>query len=580
MTDPPALGIDLGTTNSVVAVVEGEQPETLVNSEGDRVTPSVVAISDAGERLVGAEAANQAVKNPAETVESVKRRMGDDVTFDLQGDEYLPEQVSAMILAKLRRDAADYLGGESQRAVITVPAYFSEDQRQATKDAGAIAGFDEVAILSEPVAAAVAYGLHDEDAQTVAVVDLGGGTFDVSLIEQGSANDFHVEATAGDTDLGGDDWDRRLADWVHSQFEAEHGLRADDSPKAVQRLQEAAEEAKQRLSAQSETTINIPFFTQADGQPLHVDETLSRDQLEELTQSLVDRLEPPIEDVLDEAGMSQSEIDEVILVGGATRLPAVERRVERVLSHEPRRVLHSDQIVAHGAAVRAVDLTDSQSTTLVQDVTPFDLGVETRHGRFEPVISRNTTVPATETKTFATSERNQTRLRLSIYQGNRPVARENRRLGHCVVSGLPPMPSGAIALDVSFSLRRDGTLDVSVSGPTGEIHEDVSVDDVSGLSDEEIERMRLEAEQHAREDQRQARLAEEKTRAEQLLSFVERNLSQDRLPAPEQSALEEARVNLVDALDSAESPDKIEERRRELERAIPRRHLGHGTDDD
>jgi molecular chaperone DnaK len=579
MTDPPALGIDLGTTNSVVAVMDGEQPETVLNSEGDRLTPSVVSILDVGERLVGVEAANQAVQNPGATVESVKRRMGEEVTFELHQDAYRPEEISAMILRKLRQDAAAYLGAEAQHAVITVPAYFSENQRQATKDAGSIAGFDDVAILSEPVAAAVAYGLHDEDVRTVAVVDLGGGTFDVSLIEQGPANDFHVEATAGDTDLGGDDWDSEIADWVLSQLNSDHMVDVKDAPQAAQRLEEAVEEAKQRLSAQSETTINIPFFVQANEQPVHVDETLSRDRFEEITGPLFDRLERPIEDVLNEAGMSQAALDDVILVGGATRMPAVKQRVENILNQEPSRVLHPDEVVAHGAAIRAADLTGSQSDTLVQDVTPFDLGVETRHGQFEPVISRNTTVPTVETKTFATSEANQTRVRLSIYQGNRPVAHENRRLGDCVVSGLPPMPPGAIAFDVSFELQRDGTLDVSVDGPTGPIHEDIQIDDVSGLSDEEIERMRLEAEQHALQDQLQARVAEEKTRAEQLLSFVDRNLPPDHLSDSEQAVLEKARVDLEDAFNRADSPDEIKECREELERAIPRRHLGHSSDD-
>jgi len=565
------LGIDLGTTNSVVATLDGEEPETLRNAEGRKLTPSVAAVLENGERLVGEQARNQAIQNPENTVASIKRQMGDDVHIELGDGTYRPEEISAMILEKLKRDAEEMLDEEVSRAAITVPAYFTEDQRQATKDAGAIAGFGAVTVFSEPVAAAVAYGLEAEDAKTVLVVDLGGGTYDVSLIEQGPARDFVVKTTAGDTALGGDDWDQAILDWVADRFEDEHGVDLRTDLSARQRAQEGVEEAKQTLSHQREASVNLPFITDDDdGQPLHLDETLTRDDVEQLTEELRERLEPPIKDVIDEADVDFFEIDDVILVGGATRVPVVEETVQELTGQDPRRARSPDEVVAHGAAIRAAEAAGENTRTLIQDSTPFDLGVETEHGRFEPIIPRNSTLPAAETKRFTTSEENQQLVRVSVYQGNRPVARENRHLGDCLVTGLPPMSMGHVTIEVSFSLRRDGTLEVSVSGPTDEIEETLTIEDVSGLSDEEIEQMKLEAEQYADEDQRRARLAEQRSLAEQLLSFA-KQLPTGELTESERAALEEASVDLKDSMTTTTDPDELEASRERLERAIPQR---------
>lgn len=567
----PALGIDLGTTNSVVAILDGGEPETLSNAEGRKLTPSVVAVEENGERLVGDQARNQAVQNPENTVASIKRQMGDDVHIELGDGTYRPEQISAMILEKLKRDAEETLEEEVSRAAITVPAYFNEDQRQATKDAGAIAGFDAVTVFSEPVAAAVAYGLQDEDAKTVLVVDLGGGTFDVSLIEQGPARDFVVETTAGDTELGGDDWDQAILDWIADRFEKEHGVDFREDLASRQRAQDAAEEAKQTLSHQREATVNLPFIAvDDDGQPLHLDETLAREDIEELTEDLRERLEPPIKTVIDEADVEFYAIDEVILVGGATRMPIVEETVRELTSQDPRRARPPDEVVARGAAIRAAEFAGEDTRTLIQDSTPFDLGIETNHGQFEPIIPRNSTIPAEESKLFTTSKDDQQIVQVPIYQSNRMIARKNRYLGDCRVTGLPPMPRGHIEIEVSFSLRRDGTLDVSVSGPTDEIGESLTIEDVTGLSDEEIEQMKLEAEQYAEEDQRRARLADQRSIAEQLLSFA-KQLPQGELTEAERTTLQKASAELKETMTTTTDPDELEASRERFERAVPKR---------
>ncbi|MFB6309795.1 MAG: molecular chaperone DnaK, partial [Salinirussus sp.] len=441
MASNKILGIDLGTTNSAFAVMEGGDPEIIVNAEGDRTTPSVVAFDD-GEQIVGKPAKNQAVQNPENTVESIKRHMGEeDYTVTLDGESYTPEQVSAMILQKIKRDAEDYLGDDVEKAVITVPAYFSDRQRQATKDAGEIAGFEVERIINEPTAAAMAYGLDDETDQTVLVFDLGGGTFDVSILDLGGGV-YEVVATNGDNDLGGDDWDQAIIDYLADEFEADHGIDLRDDRQALQRLTEAAEEAKVELSNRKETTITLPFIAATDDGPLDLEESLTRAKFESLTADLVERVVGPTEQALEDAGYDRNDIDEVILVGGSTRMPQVQEKVEELVGQEPKKNVNPDEAVALGAAIQGGVLSGDVDDIVLVDVTPLSLGVEVKGGLFERLIEKNTTIPTEESKIFTTAQDNQTQVQIRVFQGEREIAEENELLGEFALTGIPPSPAG------------------------------------------------------------------------------------------------------------------------------------------
>ena len=527
MASNKILGIDLGTTNSAFAVMEGGDPEIIVNGEGDRTTPSVVAFTDDGERLVGKPAKNQAVQNPDDTVHSIKRHMGEeDYHVELAGEEYTPEQVSAMILQKIKRDAEDYLGDEVEKAVITVPAYFNDRQRQATKDAGEIAGFEVERIVNEPTAAAMAYGLDDESDQTVLVFDLGGGTFDVSILDLGGGV-YEVVATNGDNDLGGDDWDEAIIDWLADGFEDEHGIDLREDRQALQRLKDAAEEAKIELSSRKETTINLPFIAATDEGPLNLEETLSRAKFESLTSDLLERTVGPTEQALEDAGYGKGDIDEVILVGGSTRMPVVQEKVEDLTGQAPKKNVNPDEAVALGAAIQGGVLAGDVDDIVLLDVTPLSLGIEVKGGLFERLIDRNTTIPTEASKVFTTAADNQTAVTIRVFQGEREIAEENELLGAFQLAGIPPAPAGMPQIEVAFDIDENGIVNVSAEDQGSGNAEDITIEGGVGLSDEDIERMQEEAEEHAEEDQRRRERIEARNEAESAVQRAETLLEEN-----------------------------------------------------
>jgi len=558
MATEKILGIDLGTTNSAFAVMEGGDPEIIVNGEGDRTTPSVVAYDD-GELLVGKPAKNQAVQNPGETVASIKRHMGEeDYTVELGGEEYTPEEVSARILQKIKRDAEEYLGHDVEKAVITVPAYFNDRQRQATKDAGEIAGFEVERIVNEPTAASMAYGLDEDQDQTVLVYDLGGGTFDVSILDLG-AGVYEVVATNGDNDLGGDDWDEAIIDHLADEFEADHGIDLREDRQALQRLTEAAEEAKIELSSRKETTVNLPFVTATDSGPVHLEQDVTRATFESITQDLIERTVGPTEQALEDAGLNKGDIDEVILVGGSTRMPQVQDKVEELVGQEPKKNVNPDEAVALGAAVQGGVLSGEVDDIVLVDVTPLSLGIEVKGGLFERLIEKNEAIPTTASKVFTTAADNQTNVQIRVFQGEREIAEENEFLGDFHLSGIPPAPAGTPQIEVTFEIDADGIVNVEAEDQGSGNAESITIEGGAGLSDDQIDEMQEEAEAHAEEDEERRRRIEARNEAETAIQRAENLLDEnEELVDDELESEVDAAIEDVQAVLDEDDPDADE----------------------
>jgi molecular chaperone DnaK len=562
------LGIDLGTTNSCMAVIEGGEPVIIPNAEGGRTTPSVVGFSKSGERLVGQLAKRQAVANPDQTVTSAKRYMGTNHKFTIDDKEYTPQEISAMILRKMKADAEAYLGEKVEKAVITVPAYFSDAQRQATKDAGVIAGLEVLRIINEPTAAALAYGLEKSDAQTVLVFDLGGGTFDVSILELGDGV-FEVKATSGNNRLGGDDFDERITNWMVENFRKEYGVDLSKDRMAMQRLKEAAEKAKIELSGVVTTSINLPFITAVDGQPLHLDMTLTRAKFEELTADLVEATMGPTRRAMSDAGLEPGQIDRVILVGGSTRIPAVQEAVKKITGKEPYKGVNPDEVVAIGAAIQGGVLAGEVKDIVLLDVTPLSLGIETLGGVFTKIIERNTTIPTSKKQIFSTAADNQTSVEIHVLQGERPMAADNVTLGRFHLDGIPPAPRGIPQIEVSFDIDANGIVNVSAKDLGTGKEQKVTITSSSGLSKDEVERLMKEADAHAEEDKKRREQVELRNEADSLVYTVDKTLKDigDKAAADHVQRINKAKEELTQAL-AGQDYDLIREKKEALQKAL------------
>lgn len=517
------IGIDLGTTNSVVAVMEGGEPVVIANAEGNRLTPSVVGFSKTGERLVGQLAKRQAVSNPDRTISSIKRYMGTDHTVKIDDKNYNPQQISAMILQKLKGDAEAYLGETVTQAVITVPAYFSDSQRQATKDAGTIAGLEVLRIINEPTAAALAYGMDKGDDHTILVFDLGGGTFDVSILELGDGV-FEVKATSGNNRLGGDDFDERIMNWLVAEFKKENGLDLSGDRMAMQRLREAAEKAKIELSGVLTTNINLPFITADQSGPKHLDVNLTRAKFDELTADLVEATMGPTRQALSDAGLTAKDIDKIILVGGSTRIPAVQEAIKKSLGKEPHRGVNPDECVAIGAAIQAGVLVGEVKDVLLLDVTPLSLGIETLGGVFTKIIERNTTIPTSKSQIFSTAADNQPSVDIHVLQGEREMASYNKTLGRFELSGIPPAPRGVPRIEVTFDIDANGIVHVSAKDLGTGKEQKITITSSGGMSKDDIDRMVKEAEAHAAEDKKRKEEVEVRNNADSLVYQAEKTI--------------------------------------------------------
>ena len=563
------IGIDLGTTNSVVAVMEGGKPTVIANAEGSRTTPSIVGFSKTGEKLVGQLAKRQAILNPDKTIASIKRHMGEDYKVNIDGKDYTPQEISAMILRKLADDASAYLGEKVTSAVITVPAYFNDAQRQATKDAGKIAGLDVLRIVNEPTAAALAYGLEKEKSEKVLVFDLGGGTFDVSILEIGDGV-HEVLSTSGDTHLGGDDFDQKVMDWICDEFKKQEGIDLRGDKQAMQRVKEAAEKAKCELSSVMETNINLPFITADANGPKHLDLSLTRAKFEDLCRDLLNRCKTPVENALKDAGVTKSDINEVVLVGGSTRIPAVQQLVKEYTGKEPNQSVNPDEVVAVGAAIQAGVLAGEVKDIVLLDVTPLTLGIETLGGVMTPLVPINTTIPVSKSQVFSTAENNQTAVDIHVLQGERPMAKDNKSLGMFRLHGIPPAMRGLPQIEVTFDIDANGIVNVSAKDKATNKEQKITITNSSNLSEADIDKMVKEAEANAAEDKKKKEEAEIKNNATSLIGSAERIVKdfEGKIDAADKSKLDEQKAALQKAIDENKSTDELKKLSDELQQTM------------
>ncbi len=545
------IGIDLGTTNSCVSVLEGGEPVVIPNAEGNRTTPSIVAFTKKGERLVGETAKRQAITNPDRTIMSIKREMGSDYTKSIDGKDYTPQEISALVLQKLKADAESYLGEKVTQAVITVPAYFKDAQRQATKDAGKIAGLEVLRIINEPTAAALAYGLDKSEDKKILVFDLGGGTFDVSILDIGDGV-FNVLATNGNNHLGGDDFDEKIMDWLADKFKGEYGIDLTSDKSAMQRLKEAAEKAKKELSTTQTTNINLPFITMNESGPLHMDYDLTRAKFNQLTEDLIEKTEGPTKKALADSGLKSSEIDDVVLIGGSSRIPAVQEAIRKIINKEPHKGINPDEAVAVGAAVQAGVLSGDVKDVLLLDVTPLSLGIETMGNVFTKLIERNTTIPTAKSQIFSTAADNQPAVDIHVLQGERSMASDNTTLGKFQLDGIAPARRGVPQIEVSFDIDANGIVHVSAKDLGTGKEQSIKITSSANLSDEEIEKKVKEAEEYAEQDKNKKDLAEAKNKGDSLAYESEKSLKdyEKDISADEKKNIEEKISSLKKALES------------------------------